>query len=119
MSVIVRAPEVIADRGKTCGDPTSKYFCNAIGRTGSLGRGVFTDAPFRDVALSLIKNTPIREGVGLQFRSEFFNVFNLVNLDVPDGNILSPGFGRYSHTVNGANPPVTSRQIQFGLKLIF
>ena len=113
------APEVRADIGKTCGDPTAKFFCNAIGRTGTVGRGIFDDAPFKDIAFSVIKNTTIKEDMSLQFRAEFFNLFNFVNLDLPDGNILSTGFGRYTTTVSRANPPVTARQIQFGLKLIF
>jgi hypothetical protein len=114
------APEVLADRGKTCGDPTARFFCNAIGRTGTLGRGLFTDAPFRDVGLSIIKNTVIYEGLTLQFRAEAFNMFNFVNLDTPEGNILSPSFGRYTATVRQASPPVGGeRQIQFGLKLLF
>ena len=113
------APEVRADFGKTCGDPTARFFCNAIGRTGTAGRGIFDDAAFKDIAFSLIKNTTIRENVSLQFRAEFFNLFNFVNLDLPDGNILSSGFGQYTTTVSRANPPVTARQIQFGLKIIF
>jgi hypothetical protein len=113
------APEVRADFGKTCGDPTARFFCNPIGRTGTAGRGIFDDASFKDIAFSVIKNTTIKENINLQFRAELFNLFNFVNLDLPDGNILSSGFGQYTTTVSRANPPVTARQIQFGLKLIF
>ena len=89
------------------------------GRDGNIGRGVFDDAAFKDIAFSVIKNTNITESVSIQFRAEFFNLFNFVNLDRPGGNILAANFGRYSSTVSAASPPVTERQIQFGLRIIF
>ena len=89
------------------------------GRDGNIGRGVFDDAAFKDIAFSVIKNTNITESVTVQFRAEFFNLFNFVNLDRPQGNILAADFGRYSSTVSAASPPVTERQIQFGLRIIF
>lgn len=111
--------EVRADIGKPCGDPTAKFFCTPIGRIGNLGRGTFRDNPFYDIALSVFKNTKITEWATLQFRTEVFNIFNFVNLDAPENNVQSPGFGKYFSTTRVANPPVTARQIQFGLKLIF
>jgi len=49
----------------------------------------------------------------MQFRAEFFNVFNLVNFGLPANIILGPGFGFISRT---AGP---SRQIQLSLKLLY
>jgi hypothetical protein len=49
----------------------------------------------------------------LQFRAEFFNVFNIVNFGLPANTVTGPGFGMISRT---AGP---SRQIQFSLKLIY
>jgi hypothetical protein len=53
------------------------------------------------------------ERVALQFRAEFFNVFNLVNFGLPANTVLGPGFGLISRTAG------TSRQIQLSLKLLY
>ena len=53
------------------------------------------------------------ELVDLQFRSEFFNLFNIVNMGLPANTILGSGFGQISRTAG------TSRQIQFSLKIIY
>jgi hypothetical protein len=48
----------------------------------------------------------------LDLRSEFFNLFNRVNLGQPTGSLTSSQFGR-STTALGA------RNVQFGLRLAF
>ena len=68
--------------------------------------------------LALIKDTPLLERSGaarasLQFRAEFFNVFNIVNFGLPSNILLGPGFGEISRTASN------SRQIQFSLKVIY
>ena len=71
---------------------------------------------FVNTDLSLIKHFPIplREGTDLEFRAEFFNLFNHAQFALP-GNDVSTGstFGVITSTVN--NP----RLIQFALKLTF
>jgi hypothetical protein len=53
----------------------------------------------------------------VQFRAEFFNVFNQVNFDIPNRavNNLST-LGRITRTDPGSGDP---RIIQFGLKFVF
>jgi hypothetical protein len=52
--------------------------------------------------------------MGLNFRAEFFNLFNHAQFGLPINDIsVSPGFGAVNSTVN--NP----RLVQFGLKLTF
>ena len=68
--------------------------------------------------LALIKNTPFgRRGNAewgvLQFRAEFFNIFNIVNFGLPSNTVLGTGFDTISKV---AGP---SRQIQFSLRLGF
>jgi len=84
-----------------------------------LGRYVTGGWQFLNItSLTLIKNTPLgHRGHGelgiLQFRAEFFNVFNIVNFGLPSNIVMGSGFGMISHT---AGP---SRQIQFSLKLVY
>jgi len=88
------------------------------GRFGTLGRDTFRGPGFHDFDVALIKDTPFgRRGKGelgvLEFRAEFFNIFNIVNFGLPSNIVRGSGFGIISKT---AGP---SRQIQFSLKLIF
>ena len=86
---------------------------------GSLGRNTFRGPGFKNFDFALIKTTPVllkqngAEAAVLQFRAEFFNLFNIVNFGLPANIIRGSGFGEISKTAG------TSRQIQFSLKLIF
>ncbi|WP_044176720.1 beta-sandwich domain-containing protein [Granulicella mallensis] len=87
------------------------------GSFGTLGRNTFRGPAYYDYDFSLVKDTPIgrrRSGAeltNLQFKAEFFNLFNVVNMGLPSNTILGAGFGQINRT-NG-----NSRQIQFSLKL--
>jgi hypothetical protein len=71
------------------------------------------DGPgYQNVNFSLVKNTLIREAAIIQFRAEFFNLFNHPNFGLPDNFVGSPSFGRL---VSADSP----RRIQFGLMLLF
>jgi hypothetical protein len=88
------------------------------GEFGSLGRNTFRGPAFHNLDLALIKDTPLggrrgSEWASLQFRAEFFNIFNIVNFGLPSNILLGPGFGEISRTAG------TSRQVQFSLKLIY
>jgi hypothetical protein len=89
-----------------------------LGRFGTLGRDTFRGPSFRNLDMSLIKDTQLgrrgnSEAATLEFRAEFFNIFNLVNFGLPSNIVLGSGFGLINKT---ASP---SRQIQFSLKLIY
>jgi hypothetical protein len=64
---------------------------------------------------SAIKHFPLpwREGMMVDFRAEFFNVFNHPQFFTPGADVSSFGFGAITQTVN--NP----RLVQFALKLRF
>ena len=88
------------------------------GTYGNLGRETLTGPGLADVDISLFKNTRITERTSLQFRAEFFNLFNHPNFGTPNAIVfsngaISPTAGLITATAT------TSRQIQFGLKLIF
>ncbi len=69
--------------------------------------------PYYNESWGVIKRTAITERVGLNFRAEFFNVFNRVVFAAPAANISNANFGRVSAQAN--NP----RQGQVALKLEF
>ncbi|HSR49954.1 MAG TPA: hypothetical protein VLV83_03950 [Acidobacteriota bacterium] len=52
------------------------------------------------------------EDARLQFRAEFFNLTNRVNLQQTDRSFTSPFFGRLTSAFD-------AREIQFALKFIF
>ena len=62
---------------------------------------------------ALFKNTKITEQVGLQFRTEFFNMFNRVQFNFPGQALGNPQFGIVSSQLN--NP----RLVQLALRLIY
>ena len=89
------------------------------GRFGTLGRNTFRGPAYYNFDFALIKTTPIGhresglERADLQFRGEFFNLFNVVNMGLPANTIKGSGFGIISKTAG------TSRQIQLSLKVIY
>jgi hypothetical protein len=88
------------------------------GRFGTLGRDTFRAPGYQEWDFALIKDTPFgkrgKSDLGiLEFRAEFFNLFNIVNFGLPTNIVRGSGFGVISHTSGN------SRQIQFSLKLAF
>lgn len=91
------------------------------GFLGNLGRNTVIGPGLVSFDLSLFKNSRLGENKNLQFRAEFFNLFNRANFDIPDEparQVFSaagpiPGAGRITRTLTAA------RQIQFGIKFIF
>ncbi len=111
------------------GDGNASYFSIPInvaggtgpnhGRFGTLGRNTFRGPAFYNFDISLVKDTPVgrrksgSELANIQFRSEFFNLPNTVNLGLPANTILGSGFGLINRTAG------SSRQIQFSLKIAY
>ena len=103
----------------TC-DPTQALpdgNCPAVATGfGNSGTGILRGPGEVNFDFSLFKNFPIhkiRESANLQFRAEFFNIFNHPLFQDPDVNITDGTFGRITNTYG--NP----RIIQLALKLSF
>jgi hypothetical protein len=103
-----------------------------LGQFGNLGRNTFPDSGFRNVDFSVAKNWHFGESLRLQFRAEFFNIFNHPNFANPYGGQNGFGFndpsaggfgcGCATPDVAAANPVVGSggsRAVQLGLKINF
>ncbi len=86
----------------------------AAGTYGNAGRDVIIGTPSRAFNAGLFKNfdLPFRERTKLQFRSEFFNLLNQVNLGNPNVQVSGGRMGR----ITSAGGP---RVLQFALKLLF
>ena len=105
------------------GSPTQWFNPNAFvlsapGTYGTLGRGTLRGPGLVSMDVSLLKDTRLSEKVTMQFRTECFNVLNHTNFNTPNLTVFSgaapnPTAGQITAT---ATP---SRQIQFGLKLIY
>ena len=90
----------------------------SFGSFGNAGRNILTGPGFRNIDFSLLKNMTLTEDLNLQFRTEFFNLFNNPNFDLPDPFVDSPlTFARIFSARSGLSGD--ARSIQFALKLIF
>jgi hypothetical protein len=90
------------------------------GTFGNVGRNVLTGPGLGTWDFSVLKDTHLFERVNLQFRAEIFNLLNRTNLNTPNlivltsaGGAPSPVAGTFTQT------STTSRQVQFGLKLLW
>jgi hypothetical protein len=131
VSLAGTAPEITgfsANRPNLVGDPNAgphtvqEWFnVNAFqrlnpqtqaGQFGSAGRNIVQGPGLEDWDFSALKNIPLAETKQLQFRAEFFNIFNHANFRLPDSDISSPTFGQ----IREALPP---RLVQVALKFLF
>jgi hypothetical protein len=95
------------------------YTLPEAGTIGNSGRNTLVAPGFTALDINVAKDTRLTEGTSLQFRAEFFNILNHSNFNVPAQGIFNT-----SGAVNANQGTVTSiigtsRQIQFGLKLLF
>ena len=129
----IRTPELSVNRAVRedylgLGAANASYFTVPInvpggtgpnhGRLGTLGRDTFRGPALYNFDFAIIKDTPfelarVHKSANVQFRAEFFNLFNVVNFGLPLNVLTGSGFGVISRTAG------TSRQIQFSLKLMF
>jgi hypothetical protein len=98
------------------------------GTFGNVGRDTLTGPGLSELDLALAKSTTIHERLRAQFRAEFFNVLNHSNFTTPNAVVFSSGPTPKTPTAAVAQSSTagvvsatatTSRQIQFGLKLLF
>ena len=103
----------------------------AAGTFGDAGRNSLSGPDYADFDFAIIKNTKITERTALEFRAEFFNIFNHRNFAVPTNTVGPNGAGGNGDaifvgptTLAGNAGQIfstvsSSRQIQFGLRLSF
>jgi hypothetical protein len=107
------------------GTPKEYFNPNAFtqplpGTYGNVGRNILVGPRLVETDLSLAKRISLTERFNLQFRAEFFNLFNYTNLNTPNPVVFTAATGAPSPTAGVISSTATSsRQIQFGLKLLW
>ena len=91
---------------------TSGFTLENLGQLGNSRRRFFHGPGINNWDIALLKNTQLTERTNLQFRAEWFNVFNHAQFLAVNGNVNSPTFGQ----VQSVRQP---RIGQLSLKLSF
>jgi len=98
--------------GQLTSGPWQEPGCDAFGNVGrNAGRG----PKLFNTDLSLFKDFSVTEKFLVQFQFQAFNVFNHVNLDLPNGCVDCSSGGSITNIAYGSQ----MRALQFGLKLSF
>jgi hypothetical protein len=82
---------------------------------GNNGRNTLFGPALVDFDFTVLKDTPITERLRVQFRAEFFNLFNHANFQAPNIDAGTATLG----PVTLSQTATEGRDIQFGIKLIF
>jgi hypothetical protein len=107
------------------GGPNQYFNPNAFiqplpGTYGNVGRNILQAPGLTETDLSLTKLFSFSERLHLQFRTEVFNLFNHTNFNAPNPVAYASATGGPSPTAGVITATsTTSRQIQFGLKLLW
>jgi hypothetical protein len=92
----------------------------APGFYGTLGRNTFRAPGMVNFDFAIIKNSKIRDRIGVQFRAEFFNLFNHPNFGLPVPVVFNDASGVPSANAGRIIQTSTpSRQIQLALRLSY
>ena len=118
------APASLAGQCQPFGFPAAPIAGTCANLLGNLGRNSVIGPGLMTMDLSVVKDSPVRwisENFKVQFRAEFFNIFNRANFVQPlDNSTVFDGSGNPISSAGLIDATQTpSRQIQFGLKLIW
>jgi hypothetical protein len=127
---LVQGVPVYLDSGdKTLHLNPAAFALPGVGQRGSLGKGSIRGTGTTNIDFSLNKNWRFRERYGVQFRAEFFNLFNHANFIGFDSALQFQGVDTpsnattFGHPTNGGFGTIfrsqRPREIQFGLKFNF
>jgi hypothetical protein len=113
-------PDVVPGQNQNAGPKTPDQWFNLAafnvdvpaGRHGNAGRNNILGPGLVNLDLGLHKEFLLRESMRLQFRSDFFNTFNHVNLNAPVTDYSNANIGKILTSTGG-------RELQLALKLIF
>jgi hypothetical protein len=111
------SPKVPAGSDKRVWFNRAAFAVNDVGTFGEVGKGALYGPALFGWDMGVYKNFRMRESLNVQFRAEFFNIFNQTNFNNPVTNTSGGGFGSITSTLSGdAGDP---RIMQFALKFVF
>ncbi len=99
-------------------DPCA-FVLPAAGAFGNLARNTVVGPDFHNVDFTLVKNSPLRENMNLEFRAEFFNILNHAHFGAPANATFNSDRTRVSSAGRISLTATDIRQIQLGMKLTF
>lgn len=90
-----------------------------LGTFGNVGKDTLIGPPVFNVDFGLAKNFAVRERMNLEFRAEFFNIFNHAYFQSPVNALFSSDGRRSGNAGRITSTAIGNREIQMGLKLTF
>jgi hypothetical protein len=116
--VIIGKPSQWFNPAAFIAPPSQSGFQGNVGRDTYIGPGLAT------WDFSVLKDTAIRERLKMQFRAEIFNLLNRANFNTPNLIVFTPPTAANLTGLSGTGGAITStstssRQVQFGLKLLW
>lgn len=118
-------PNLVPGQNPNSGPRTTNAWLNAnafsrvvpdpnspVQQFGTAGRNIAVGPRYTNFDFSAFKNIRVMESRELQFRAEFFNLFNHPNFRLPDSDISSPTFNQIQQAQD-------QRLIQLAIKFLF
>ncbi len=91
-----------------------------VGTFGNIGRDSFLGPRYINTDLSVSKSVSLREQLSLQFRADFFNLFNKVNLGQPDSCVdCQDGNAGTISSIVASQDGSSMRRIQLSARIQF
>jgi hypothetical protein len=91
-----------------------------VGTFGNIGRDSFLGPGYINTDLSVTKSVRLREQLSLQFRADFFNLFNKVNLGQPDSCVdCQDGNAGTISSIVASQDGSSMRRIQLSARIQF
>jgi hypothetical protein len=91
---------------------TAAFAAAANGIDGNSARNLVDGPGLRNVDMGIFRDFSLRERMRIQFRAEFTNIFNFVNLNAPNATLSASTFGQITTAQ-------AMRQLQLGLRMTF
>jgi len=108
--VQIQNPRLAGPQGPNQYFSASSFAAEPLGQFGSANRAFFSGPGLNNWDFALHKETVIRESMKLEFRAEYFNLFNHTQFMNPVGNFNSSQFGLVT---SAQNPRIGQMSLKF------
>jgi hypothetical protein len=108
--------EPLAGSDQTVWFNPAAFAAGDVGTFGTIGKAPYFGPSTYYWDMGVSRNIRFKDDMNIQFRAEFFNIFNQVNFANPATALNSASFGRITGTHANQGDP---RIMQFGLRFVF